>query len=130
MIHLKRINEFLFEGIDWSNKNIYQKELGSEPTVREPIIPDALMIISNNPNAIKFNNFEEYKEFAEKQVYFSSSHSHCFYSIENENYFHKNGSKHLDPDEELSELLFNTGHEIVQVWDNKNQIGYIIPGKF
>lgn len=121
----------LLEDIDWNNKNINKgKSFGDQPTINEPIIPDALMVISNNSTAIRFNNYNEYKEFADAQKYFSASHSHCFYSQENMEYFHKNGSKYADPDEEMSDILFNTGREIVQVWDNKNQIGYIVPGVY
>lgn len=128
--------EEILEDIDWSNTNISRNvkskitTSGTEPTVIEPIIPDAIMVISNNPNAIRFNNYEEYKEYAGEQKYFSSSHSHCFYSKENQEYFQKNGSQHADPDEALSDMVFNTGRELVQVWDNKNQIGYIVPGSF
>jgi hypothetical protein len=125
---MEAINSIL-EDIDWSNGNI-NKRLGEQPTISEPIIPDALMIISNNPNAIRFNNKEEYDEFASVQKYFSASHSHCFYSMENKEYFHKNGSHYADSDEGLSDVLFNTGRDIVQVWDNKNQIGYVVPGTY
>ena len=121
----------LLEDIDWSISNIRKgRNFEDQPSIVEPIIPDALMVISNNPNAIRFNNYEEYKEYSGKQKYFSASHSHCFYSQENKEYFHNNGSQHADPDEGLSDILFNTGHEIVQVWDNKNQIGYVVPGTY
>lgn len=131
------VNEIL-EDIDFSNKNISRSKKSNitssgieyMPTIIEPIIPDAIMVISHNPNAIRFNNLKEYKEYAELQKYFSSSHSHCFYSKENQDYFHKNGSKHADPDEVLSDIVFNTGRELVQVWDNKNMIGYVVPGTF
>jgi hypothetical protein len=118
-----------YEDIDFSIKNIHRNN-SNEITISEPIIPDALMVISNNPKAIKFSKLDEYKIFADKQKYFSAYHSHCFYSKENQEYFHMNGSMHKDKSEILSSIVFNTGREIVQVWDEKNQIGYVIPGKY
>jgi len=98
-------------------------------TVREPIIPDAIQVVSQNPEAIEFNDKQSFNEFANQQRYFSASHSHAFYSVEEKQEWSRNGGKYSDPDSEQSELVFETGHEPVQVWDNKNSIGYIIPSE-
>lgn len=120
----------ILEDIDWSNPNIKRaSRIDEQPSIYDPIIPDAIMVISNNPNATRFNNIEEYKAYAEAQKYFNASHSHCFYSKENMEYFHANGSQHADPDEALSDILKNNG-DIVQVWDQKNQIGYVVAGTY
>ena len=94
-------------------------------TVNKPIIPDVVKILERNPDSIKFTNKNAFIEFAEKQHYFSASHSHCFNSIEEYQVWAKEHIK--TPDAEQSEMLFETGNQPVQVWDNKNGIGYIIP---
>lgn len=95
-------------------------------TVNDPIIPDVIKILSKNKNAIKFSNKASFDSFARKQKYFSASHSHCFYTKKEMDDFHKNGSVNTI-DGEKSDILFDTGHRPVQVWDEKNKIGYIIP---
>ena len=109
-----------------NEENIYLNKYMIK-TINEPIIPDAIEVISKNPNAIKFTNKSEYNSFAKNQQYFSASHSHSFYNKEENDSFSQNGSKYDDQDAEQSDILFETGHEIVQVWDNKNNIGFIIP---
>lgn len=110
------------------NKNIFKGKYGYL-TIDEPIIPDAIQVISQNPNAIKFTDKQSYDEFANQQRYFSASHSHAFYSPEEMEEWRKSGNRYKDPDSEQSDILFNTGHEPVQVWDNKNQIGYVVPSE-
>ncbi len=108
------------------NENILSNKYNIT-TINEPIIPDAIEVISQNPNAIVFNNKQAFDEFAKQQRYFSASYSHAFYSPEEMQEWSRNGNQHTDPDSENSLLLFETGRELVQVWDNKNSIGYIIP---
>lgn len=96
-------------------------------TIEKPIIPDAIEVISNNPNATEFHDKGSYDSFASQQHYFSASHSHCFYTEEEYNEFSRNGSQYVDPNSKESDILFETGHEVVQVWDNKNNIGFVIP---
>lgn len=122
MKYLKKIEDFINEN------NIYVNKYHLE-TIRNPIIPDAIKVITKNPDAIKFSNKEEFNTFAGTQSYFSLSCSHCFQNEEEEEYFHKNGSKYKTKESENSKLCFETGREIVQVWDELNNIGYIIPGK-
>jgi hypothetical protein len=110
------------------NENIYKSRDGYL-TISEPIIPDAIEAISKHPEAIEFTDKQSFDEFANKQKYFSASYSHCFYSPEEKEEWHRNGSKYNDRDSEQSVMLFNTDHELVQVWDNKNQIGYVVPSK-
>lgn len=98
-------------------------------TVTEPIIPDAIDAIQANPDAKQFYDKQSYDEFANQQQYFSASHSHCFYSPEEQQEWSKNGGKYDDPDSEQSDILFDTGHELVQVWDNKNNRGYVVPSE-
>ena len=116
----------LFEAIKKRllENNIYLNKHGIE-TVREPIIPDVVKILSKNPEAIQVNNKKEFKTLLDKQRYFSSSYSHCFYSIEEYNIWSKTHTK--SPEAESSIMLFETGREPVGIWDEKNQIGYIIP---
>jgi len=120
------INEMI--GENESNKNIYKGQYGYY-TIDKPIIPDAIEVISQNPEAIKFTDKQSYEELANQQKYFSASHSHCFYSPEEQEQWYKSGNKYSDMDSEQSDILFNTGHELVQVWDNKNNIGYVVPSK-
>ena len=96
-------------------------------TVENPIIPDVLKILSKKDNAVKFTDKNEFDKFAREQKYFSASHTHSFYSEKEMENWKKNNIK--DPDSEKSDIVFETGHEPVQVWDNKNKIGYIIPSK-
>jgi len=98
-------------------------------TVKEPIIPDAIAAIQTNPKAKVFGNKQSYDDFANQQQYFSASHSHCFYSPEERQEWSKNGSKYTDQDSEQSDMVFETGHELVQVWDNKNNRGYVVPSE-
>jgi len=98
-------------------------------TVNKPIIPDVVEILSQNPKAVKFTDKQSYDEFANQQQYFSASHSHAFYSPEEQLQWSMSGGKYSDPDSEQSDILFETGREPVQVWDNKNSIGYVIPSE-
>lgn len=107
------------------NSNIFWNKYNSK-TIHTPLIPDAILVISENPNAIKFTDKKEFTEFSDKQIYFSASSSHCFYNEEEYKESVMRGNKKSE-EAENSELLFETGHEIVQVWDDKNKVGYIIP---
>jgi hypothetical protein len=97
--------------------NIYQSKYG-HTTLDKPIISDAIKILSENPKAIKFNNKQEFEQVLNNQKYFSASYSHAFQTIED--YNNRNS-------DEQSILLFETGHEIVGVWDDINSIGFILP---
>jgi len=110
------------------NENIISNKHGVT-TVDQPIIPDAIEVISKNPNAVEFSDKQSFDNFANQQKYFSASYSHAFYTPEERQEWSRNGSQYSDPDSENSILLFETGHEIVQVWDNKNSIGYVIPSE-
>jgi len=105
--------------------NIYRNKYNIE-TVSDPIIPDVVKILSNNPKAIKVNNKAQFEDLANEQVYFSPSRSHCFYSEEEMNNWRSDNTK-ISPEAEESVLVFETGREPVQIWDEKNKIGFIIP---
>ena len=96
-------------------------------TIDKPLIPDAVKILSNNKNALAFHDKSSFDSFANQQKYFSASQSHCFYTEDEYNEFSQNGSQYVDPDSKASTIVFETGHEPVQVWDNKNNIGFIVP---
>lgn len=97
-------------------------------TIKKPIIPDALKVLSKNKDAIKVNSKSEFDTIAGKQGYFSASYSYCFYTPEE---YEAWTNKHAAPSEDAvkSVMLFNTGRELVQIWDERNQIGYIVPGQ-
>src|ERR1035437_263551 len=115
-IHTKDINV---------HSNIITSKHG-HTTINKPLISDAIKILSTEKGAIKFNSKEQFKDFLRKQKYFSASHSYCFYSPEEHDNWVK---KHVAPSEDAfaSDMVFETGHELVAIWDNKNSIGYIIP---
>ena len=66
------------------NKNIYWKGF-HHPTIYDPIIGDAILILSRNPNALKFTSKEEFLQFAATQKYFSGSESYAYDSKEDFN---------------------------------------------
>lgn len=114
----------LFENSE--NNNIRENKYGII-TINKPIIPDAVTVLSKNNQVIVVNSKSEFKQISDAQTYFSASYSHCFYSLDEYNAWTQ---KHvIEARAEGSIMLFETGHEIVQVWDDKNQIGYIIPKK-
>ena len=98
--------------------NIFTSYRNGHLTIQHPIIPDAIKVISNNKEAIEFHNKSDFEDTLKKQHYFSASYSHCYDSLED--------FENSKPNDD-SVLLFETGHKIVAVWDDKNQIGYIIP---
>jgi len=112
--------------VETDSYNIIKNSFG-RLTVENPIIPDAIKAISQNPKAVKFTNKQLFNEFANQQQYFSASASHCFYNMAEKMEWSKNGGKYVDPDSEKSIIVFDTGRDLVKVWDNKNSIGYIIP---
>ena len=57
----------------------------NELKLTEPIIPDAVRLLSQQPNVVELNNKEEYLNHIKNQKYFSASHSHTFYSPEEMN---------------------------------------------
>lgn len=102
-----------------NENNIYQNK-NNYLTLDKPIISDAIKILSENPDAIKFENKQEFEQTLSNQRYFSASYSHAFQTIED--YSSRNS-------DEQSILLFETGHKLVAVWDNVNSIGFILPTK-
>ena len=98
----------------------------SNNKLAQPIIPNAINIISLNPNVQQFDTKEEYLNFINNENYFSASHSHAFYSGDEYNEWHSNGNKYNNNDSKESDILFNTG-DLVGVWDNKNSIGFALP---
>ena len=95
-----------------------RKNSDGNMTINKPVVDDAITILSKNPKAIKVNTKGEFDNIASKQKYFSASYSHAFNTMEDYNKKNNNGE---------SIILFETGRELVQVWDNDNQIGYILP---
>jgi len=90
----------------------------------EPIIPDAIKLISKSQDATKFTNRSKFDKFLDNQKYFSASESHCFYNKKDLEDFHK-GKK---DSEKKCYILKDTG-DLVAVWDDKNNVGYIIQSK-
>jgi hypothetical protein len=121
MIIIKGYLDFINEG----KSNIYQHKHGY-PSIEIPLIPDAIEVISKNKNAIRYTDKKEFEEFANAQRYFSAGYTHCFYTLDEYNQWHKNGSKYTDKDSENSKVLKQFG-EIIQVWDEKNHVGYVVP---
>jgi hypothetical protein len=117
---MERVNK-----ITLSESNIIKNKDG-EFTLNEPIIGDAVKILSNKPNIIKVNSFNEYENTIKNQNYFSPSHSHAFYSNEEYVNWQNSGNKYTNSDSEKSDILFETGRELVAVWDNMNSIGYVL----
>jgi len=114
------------------NSNIYFNKYHIK-TIDNPIIPDAIEIMSNNPDVIKFTHKGNFDEFLNKQRYFSASQSHCFYNIEDYESFHRGEDQWRRDNTGISEadkgclMLFETGHELAAIWDSRNSVGYILP---
>lgn len=98
------------------NENVFKNKHGYK-TIEKPIIPDAILVLSQNENAVEFNNKEEFTDFLNNQRYFSASYSKAFDTMEDYNEMNENTD---------SILLFDTGHELVAVWDSNNNIGYVV----
>ena len=142
---MKKLNkdskQMLFEmihkvsGMPLNESNIYRNRHGII-TIDKPIIPDAITILSNNKNAIKFTDKNEFESFLNTQKYFSASYSHCYYSVDDYEDSRKGGERWRRDYTGISEadrgcvLLFETGHEPVAIWDEMNKIGYILPKEF
>lgn len=105
------LSNFLLEGISAPKFN------------EDPIIPDAISVISSHPEAIEFTDKDTFDSFLEKQKYFSASYSHCFYSVEEMEEFRRT----FTPVNSDCVILRETGRLLVAVWDAVNGIGYIIP---
>jgi hypothetical protein len=105
------------------NSNVIENRHGIT-TIDKPIIPDAIEIISKNKNAVKFTNRNEFDRFASEQKYFSAGYSHCFYDLEE---YQTWMTDHTKSDTSENSVLLKQFGEILQVWDDKNKIGYIIP---
>lgn len=95
------------------SEKIYTSKYGFD-SIDEPMIPDAITLLSKNNSSIKFTNKNDFDNFLNNQEYFSASYSNCLYpdSVE----FEKD-----------CVIVFETGHELVAAWDDKNSIGYILP---
>ena len=85
--------------------------------INDPIIPDAIDILSNNKRSTKVTNKSKFDKILKQETYFSSSYSTTFQSPED----YKN--RIVDED---SVILKDLG-DLVAVWDDKNSVGYIIP---
>lgn len=107
--YMDLINEF---------RSIYQE-------LDKPIIPDAIDLLKKCKSAKEFKNKKDFEKFLNSQKYFSASYSHCYYSLKDlkDSYSGKKTSA------EDCILLFETGHLLVAVWDDKNSIGYILPSE-
>lgn len=112
--------------------NIYKNKYNIW-TIEYPIIPDAIKVISESKNALKFEDKNSFLSCFDNQRYFSLSSSHCFYTMEDLNNCSKgtpewrDGSTGISESNKGSILQFECGHEIVAVWDERNKLGYIIP---
>lgn len=113
-------------------ENIYTNKYGIE-TIDEPIIGDALMVISKDKRAVKFKKKSDFDSFLKNQRYFSASYSHCYYSLEDykaaqigDERF-KSGNVGISEADRGCVMLYETGHELVAVWSEKDKVGYIIP---
>jgi len=100
--------------------------------IKLPIIPDAIQVMSKNPSAIKFTNKNEFDDFLKKQKYFNASYSHCYYSKEDYELSKKGDSRFMEKNTGVSEsnrgcVLKKDSGDLVAIWDEKNQIGYIVP---
>jgi hypothetical protein len=124
------INElFIADGeTEKDNDNIYVNKYNNRTLVL-PLIPDAIKILSENKNAIKFTNKDELVKFVENQKYFSASFSHCFYDKDEYLTWSDSGNQNLSDDAKNSLMLFETEHELIMCWDERNKIGYVIPAK-
>lgn len=94
-----------------------------EENISSPIIPDAMSEMLQNKNAIQFHDKKKFDKFKNSQKYFSLSKSHCFYTKNDLELFHKG----IKASEEKCEMAFETGHKLAYVWDDKNSRGFIIP---
>lgn len=107
----------------------------SSATIDKPIIPDAINALSKEPNAVKFNDKANFDNFLKEQKYFSPSYSHCYYSIEDLEASYRGESEWRDGSKGISEadkgcvMLFETGRELVAIWDERNRVGYIVPSE-
>lgn len=119
---IKRFTDFINE-----NANIIANKYNIT-TVNDPIVPDAITVMSNIPEAINFTDRKKFDAYLDKQTYFSCSYSHCYYTKEDLQKSHKDGT-YKNPAENCV-MLFETGHELVAVWNDKNSIGYILPSKY
>lgn len=115
------------------NEEIHVNSYGIK-TINKPIVGDALEVMSQNKKALKFTNKEEFNSFLDKQQYFSASQSHCYYSVEDLEASYKGEERFRDGSRGISEadrgcvMIFETGHELVAVWSQKDGVGYIVPG--
>jgi hypothetical protein len=79
-------------------------------TIDKPIIEDAIKALGSFNNVKKFTDEKRWKKFLDSQKYFQISLSRAY---------------HGNKKSENSIIAFETGHELVAVWDDENQIGYV-----
>lgn len=109
--------ESILEGRgDIKRSNIRQRSGLTIPKLNDPIVGDGIDILKNIKSADKFSNKKQFDKVLKAQDYFSASASKTFLSADDL----KNRKE-----SENSVILKNTG-ELVAVWDDSKQIGYIV----
>jgi len=123
---------------EWETMGKKAKWMKTANKLDEPIIPQAIRIMEADPRAVQFNDKISFQNFLKQQQYFSASYSHCYYSEEDLQMAREghpkfrdghDGTKGISEADKGCIMLFETGHELVAVWDEKNQTGYVVPSK-
>ena len=118
---------------EWQNMGKKAGWMNNTNKLNNPIIPEAIGVLSSNPDAVQFNDKASFEDFLNQQHYFSASYSHCYYSEEdldasrNGDPKFREGTKGVSEADKGCVMLFETGRELVAIWDEKSQVGYILP---
>jgi len=115
MKHIKLFETYL--GSTHAEINIGPGKYGFD-VLYDPIVPDGVTLMKSNKNSKKFEDRESFIRFLKEQKYFSASYSRCFQDITD---------LREDREDKESIMLFETGHELVAIWDDKQKVGYILP---
>lgn len=99
------------------NEEVFRSKYG-HITIDKPLIDEAEFLLSGNPNVIEVNSKEEYDKLINQQQYFSASHSRAF---DNEEAYNKN-IENIE-----SDILFETGHVLVGLWNANTNKGWVLP---
>lgn len=113
---IKKFNEFTNES------NVFRGKYGHY-TIQIPIVNDAIEAMKlNDSGPLEFIDRTSMERFIDGQHWFSLSSSIAFQSEE----IYKEWSKHGDGKPTGDNIWFETGREVVAVWDNLNKKGYAI----
>jgi hypothetical protein len=115
-------------------KECVREVLVERRKLADPIIPDALKLIKNAHNVVKYTSKSKFDKDLKNRNTFSGSYSHAYYSKEDMKAAHSGDPKWKKGTTGISEtdrgaVIMKDSGDLAAVWSPKDKVGYIVPAR-